>query len=95
MEATEIRQRRRTLKHIAILAVAFILMPLNQGCDIAKVMAAIGQLVQAIAPNTGAAGTTPGATTPGATPPNTGNAGAPGILNGLLGARPPAAVRVP
>ena len=56
MEATEIRQRRRAIKHTAIILVALILMPLNQGCDIAKVMAAIGQLVQAIMPNTGAAG---------------------------------------
>lgn len=93
MEATEIRQRRRAIKHTAIILVALILMPLNQGCDIAKVMAAIGQLVQAIMPNTGAAGTTPGATAPGAQQP-AGNAGSQGIL-GLLGGRPPTAVRIP
>lgn len=83
------RDNRRRVKHALMIGVAIIMMPLNQGCDIAKVMAAIGQLVQAISAPTGTAGT--GTTTPQAGGTATNPLGA---LNNPLGTqqRPPNAV---
>lgn len=65
------RSRRQRSKHCLMFVIAFMCMPCITGCDIAKVMAAIGQLVAAIAPNTAATGA---AAAPGTTAAATGTA---------------------
>ena len=65
MSSENHRSYRMMRKRFYMLAIALICMPLNAGCDMAKAMAAIGQLVSAIAPNTGASGASGAPAAPG------------------------------